>query len=184
MCVSTGLRAIYRVSTRKNRLTTPLIPSRGAGMRDKIGPVHPLPHSTREKVRPAGGFQRPIREKVRPASPNTPILGCFQRAGRTFSRSRTPSGRAGRTFSRTGHSHVATMQPPSPLQPKYARKTPISHPQRRHRFQLKLDLRKQRRQGFQSHAGTSEQRRHHFQTTTPRAAISPLPRKLARNSIG
>ena len=114
--------------------TSPVIPSCGAGMRDKVRPTHPLPHLTRENTRPA-------RHK-------TPNLGHFSFAGRTFSRSRTPSGRSGRTFSRTGHSHVATMQPPSPLQPKYARTTPISHPQRRHRFQLKLDLREQRRQGF------------------------------------
>ena len=70
---------------------------------------------------------------------------------------------AGRTFSRTGHSHVATakpttplqplmqasvkppspmlaleqqaLKPATPLQPKNARKTPISRPQRRWRFQ-------------------------------------------------
>ena len=73
------------------------------------------------------------------------------------------SGRAGRTISPTGHSHVATLKPttplrplmqdtvkpPSPLlapqqqplkpvtplQPKNTPKTPISHPQRRWRFQ-------------------------------------------------
>ena len=87
-------------------------------------------------------------------------------------------GRAGWTFSRTGHSHVATMQPmtplrplmqasmkppsplhapeqqplkpPSPLQPKNTAKTPISHPQRRWRFQSRLGRRPQRRQGFQT----------------------------------
>ena len=42
------------------------------------------------------------------------------------------------------------LKPPSPLQPKNAPKTPISHPQRRCRFQLPLDLRPQRRQGFQT----------------------------------
>ena len=105
----------------------------------------PLPYSTRDKIRPA-------RNK-------TPISGHFSYAGRTLSRSRPPSGRAGRTFSHTGHSHVATVKPPSPLrplmqtnvkppspllspqqqplkpttplQPKNTLKTPISHPQRR-----------------------------------------------------
>ena len=45
------------------------------------------------------------------------------------------------------------LKPASPLHPKTAPKTPISHPQRRWRFQ--------------SHTGTSEQRRSRFQTTGP-----------------
>ena len=72
---------------------------------------------TREKVRPARPLRRHFREKTRPASPKTPILGCFQRAGRTFLRSHPPSGRAGRTISRTGHGHVATLKPMTPLRP-------------------------------------------------------------------
>ena len=40
------------------------------------------------------------------------------------------------------------LKPPSPLQPKNAPKTPISHPQRRWRFQLGLSLREQRRRRF------------------------------------
>ena len=159
----------------------------------------------RENTRPTQPLQRHFRDKVRPASPKTPILGCFQRDGRTLSR--------------TGRSNVATMQPPpplqplmqasvkppsplltpqqqplkpvTPLQPKNAPKTPISHPQRRWRFQLRLGLREQRRQGFQPHAGTSEQRRRRFQTTAHLACGIPLhhqqapirppppPRKLA-----
>ena len=117
----------------------------------------------REKVRPAQPLQRPIREKTRPASPKMPKFGCFQRTGRTFSRSRPQSGPAGRTFSRTGYGDVATLKPttplhplmlanvkppspllapnkgplkpPSPLQPKNTPNTPISHPQRRWQFQ-------------------------------------------------
>ena len=125
---------------------------------------------------------------------------------------------AGRTISRTGRSHVATMQPPpplqplmqasmkppsplltpeqqplkpttplqplmqtnvkppspmlapeqrplkppTPLQPENASKTPISHPQRRRRFQLRLSLREQRCHRFQPHTRTSEQRRWWF----------------------
>ena len=42
------------------------------------------------------------------------------------------------------------MKPPSPLQPKHSPKTPISHPQRRWRFQLRLSLRGQRRRRFHS----------------------------------
>ena len=102
------------------------------------------------------------REKVRPARHKTLILGHFEHAGRTFSRSHPPSDRAGRTFSRTRCDNVATlkpmtplqpliqasMKPPSPLQPKNAPKTPISHPQRRWGFQLRLALREQRRRRF------------------------------------
>ncbi len=40
----------------------------------------------RENTRPARPLQRLFREKTRPASTKTPNLGCFKRAGRTFSR--------------------------------------------------------------------------------------------------
>ena len=91
-----------------------------------------------------------------------------------------PSGRAGRQISRTGRSDVARLKPmtplrplmqtnvkppspllapeqeplkpPSPLQPKYAPKTTVSHPQRRWWFQLGLSLREQRRRRFQTTA--------------------------------
>ena len=79
------------------------------------------------------------------------------------------------------------LKPTTPLQPKNRRNTPISHPQRRRRFQLGPRLREQRRHGFQPHTGTSEQRRQRFHTTDlrhSRIATNPLPRKLARNSIG
>ena len=131
---------------------------------------------SREKLRPARPLQRPTREIVRPASVKTPILGCFERAGRNFSHSHPPPDHAGRTFSRTGRTEVVTvkpttplqplmqtsvkppspllapeqrpLKPPSPLQPKTTPKTPISHPQRRWRFQLGLSLREQRRHRF------------------------------------
>ena len=45
-----------------------------------------MPGPFREKSRPARRPQRPFREKTRPASTKTPNLGCFKRAGRTFSR--------------------------------------------------------------------------------------------------
>ena len=50
-------------------------------------------------------------------------------------------------------SNKGPLKPASPLRPKTAPKTPISHPQRRSRFQ--------------PHTGTSEQRRSWFQTTGP-----------------
>ena len=65
------------------------------------------------------------------------------------------------------------LKPTSPLHPKTAPKTPISHPQRRWRFQ--------------SHTSTSEQRRWRFQTTgpaglqglaaTPARSYKPTPQK-------
>ena len=131
----------------------------------------------REKTRPARPLQRHFREKVLPASVKTPILGCFERAGRTFSRSRPPSDRAGRTFSRTRRDNVATLKPTtplltpnkgplkpaSPLRPKTEPKTPISDPQRRWRFQ--------------SHTDTSEQRQQRFQTAGPpsRQGLAAVP---------
>ena len=88
-------------------------------------------------------------------------------AGRPFSRTAAGAGDAGRKISRTGLRNMATlkpttplhthnkgpMKPPSPLHPKSAAKTPISHPQRRWRFQL-------------AHL-TGPQRRRRFQTTRP-----------------
>ena len=78
-----------------------------------------------------------------------------------------PTSHAGRTFSCARHDNIATLKPTtplltpnrgplkpaSPLHPKNAPKTPISHPQRRHRFQ--------------PHTDTSKQRRRRFQTTDP-----------------
>ena len=133
---------------------------------------------SREKLRPARPLQRPTREIVRPASVKTPIFVCFERAGRTFSRSHPPPDHAGRTFSRTGRTEVVTvkpttplqplmqtsvkppspmlapeqhpLKPTTPLQPKNAPKTPNSHPQRRYRFQMRLSLCPQRRWRFQT----------------------------------
>ena len=141
-------------------------------------PTRPAQGQLVRKTRPTPPLQQHFRERIRPARHKTPILSHLSHAGRTFSRSHPPSDRAGRTFSRTGHSHVATMQPmtplrplmqasakppspmlapnkgplkpTSPLHPKTAPKPPISHPQRRWRFQLRLDLRPQRRWRFQT----------------------------------
>ena len=79
------------------------------------------------------------------------------------------------------------LKPASPLHPKTAPKTPISHPQRRWRFQLahltgpqrrrwfqlRLGLRPQRRWRFQPHTDTSKQRRHRFQESGPPGLQDP-----------
>ena len=61
------------------------------------------------------------------------------------------------------------MKPASPLRQKTAADTPISHPQRRGRFQ--------------SHTGTSEQRRQGFQTTGPAHQV-PLARRAPEGPQG
>ena len=142
-----------------------------------LGPVAVAGSQARNSS-PGTPLQRPTREKVRPARQKTPILGHYEHAGRTFSRSHPPPDPAGRTFSRTGHSHVSTVKPPSPQRPlmqtnvkppspmlapeqrplkpttpmqaKNAPKTPNSHPQRRWRFQLRLGRHPQRRSRFQT----------------------------------
>lgn len=55
----------------------------------------------REKPRPAPPLHRHFREKVRPASTNTPNLGCFKRAGRTFSRPNETNTAFARSFAST-----------------------------------------------------------------------------------
>ena len=62
-------------------------------------PTRP-PAAHPRKTRSAPPPHRPFREKTRPASPKTPKLGCFQRAGRTFSRRYDNHSPAGRAFSR------------------------------------------------------------------------------------
>ena len=140
----------------------PVRSARSAGAPRKTHPARGLHGLTRDKVRPTQSLQRCFREKTRPARHKPPILGHFSCAGRTFSRSLPPSDRAGRTISRTGHSDMTALKPmtplrllmqasmkppspllasaqqplkpPSPLQPKNARNTSISQPQRRCRF--------------------------------------------------
>ena len=133
-------------ATRRQRASHGAKPPTAATLKCTASPTRPG-HSTgwREKTRPAQPLHRHFREKLRPASANTLNLGHFERAGRTFSRSRPPSDQAGRTFSRTRHDTMATLKPTtplltpnkeplkpaSPLPPKNAPKTPVSHTQRR-----------------------------------------------------
>ena len=123
----------------------------------------------RDNVRPPQPLERHFREITRPIRHKTPIVGLSEHAGRTFSR--------------TGHSHVPTVKPMTPLQPLIwanvkptaplrpttAPKTPISQPQRRWRFQ--------------PHAHTSEQRRHRFHARDfrcTRAMAGPGPASSRR----
>ena len=99
----------------------------------------------REKPRPAQPLQPHFREKVRPAGHQTPILGCFERAGRTLSRTRHDKMAALKPTTPMLAPEQQPLKPPSPmlapeqrplkplspLQPKNVPKTPISHPQRR-----------------------------------------------------
>ena len=59
----------------------------------------------------------PLPGQNSPCSPKMTQFGVFcPHMANFFTLTPTP-GRAGRTFSRTGHSHVATMQPMTPLRP-------------------------------------------------------------------
>ena len=64
--------------------TTCIVPPRPN--REKVRPTAALPPSPREKVRPTAASFWQNREKTRPASPKTPKIGHFCRAGGTFSR--------------------------------------------------------------------------------------------------
>ena len=140
---------------------------RGGIRRDPAPLLHP-------NAPPPSAFPR----KNSPSTPENADLGpFFVRWANFFALAPSP-GQAGRTFARTGHGHVptlkpitplqplmqASMKPPAPLlapkqrplkpatplQPKNARKTAFSHPQRRWRFQLGLGRHPQRRQRFQT----------------------------------
>ena len=123
------------------------------------GPPPGHPRKSSPNTGPPPGHPR----KSSPSAPENSVFRPFWACRANFFALTHTSSRAGRTFSRTGHSHVATlkpmtplqpltrasMKPPSPLltpdqqplkpttppQPKNAPKTPISHPQRRRRFQ-------------------------------------------------
>ena len=134
--------------------------------------IRPVARQNSPNAAPRAAFSR----KSSPCTPQNANFGSFFVRWANFF-AHTPTIRpAGRTFSRTGHGHVptlkpitplqplmqASMKPPAPLlapkqrplkpatplQPKNAPKTPISRPQRRWRFQLGLSLREQRRRRF------------------------------------
>ena len=117
-----------------------------------------MPGARRDKVRPTGSHDCWIAKKLAqhtPSSgisaknsPSTPENADFEpffvRWANFFALAPSP-GQAGRTFSRTGHGHVptlkpmtplqplmqASMKPLTPLQPKNARNTASFRPQRR-----------------------------------------------------
>ena len=144
--------------------------------------VHGATHSpvgiprllVREKTRPTRPLQPHFREKTRPAHHKTPILSHFSCAGRTFSRTRRDNVATLKPTTPLLTHNKAPLKPPSPLRPKTAPKTPISHPQRRWRFH--------------SHTRTSEQRRRWFQTTGPhgrqgQAAVPAGPEAMSGPAI-
>ena len=169
-----GLAAHQRVNTASRRAQRP---GPRLPVREKTRPAAGLQLHFREKLRPAPPIQWHFREKTRPAGHQTPILGCFERAGRTFSRFhddtapqanffalRTPPMGTLKPMTPLQPLMQASVKPPSPMlapeqqplkpttpmQPKTTPKTPNSHPHRRWRFQSRLGRRPQRRQGFQT----------------------------------
>ena len=106
-------------------------------------------------------------QKNSPSTPENSVFRPFWACRANFFALAPTPGRAGRNSSRAGRRNMETMKPTtpllalnkaplkpaSPLRPKTAPKSPISHPQRRWQFQ--------------SHTDTSEQRRSRFQPTGP-----------------
>ena len=131
-----------------------------------LGPVAVVGWQARNSS-PGTPLQRPTREKVRPARQKTPILGHYEHAGRTFSRTGRTEVVTVKPTTPLQPLIQASVKPPSPMQAKNAPKTPNFHPQRRCQFQLRLGRRPQRRQRFQLRLGLCPQRRSRFQTSEP-----------------
>ena len=112
-----------------------------------------------KKTRPAQPLQRLFREKVRPAHQKTPILSHCERTGRTFSRTRRNNIATLKPTTPLLTLNKGPPKPTTPLRPKTAPKTPISHPQRRRRFQSRLGRRPQRRRRFQTTAHLADRAR-------------------------
>ena len=90
-----GLAAHQRVNTASRRAQRP---GPRLPVREKTRPAAGLQLHFREKLRPAPPIQWHFREKTRPAGHQTPILGCFERAGRTFSRFHDDTAPQGELF--------------------------------------------------------------------------------------
>ena len=202
----------------RTKLCTPcLLSGRAQQNSPSAGPPPTLPRNNSPNTGLPAAYPRKSSPNAGPppghprnSSPSTPensVFRPFWACRANFFALTHTSSRAGRTFSRTRHSHVATMQPmtplqpltrasmkpPSPLltpdqqplkpttpqQPKNAPKTPISHPQRRRWFQLAHLTGPQRRRWFQLRLGLREQRRQGFQTTAHQVCGLPLHRQQA-----
>lgn len=136
-----------------------------------------------------------LPRKSSPSKRKNADFGVFRACRANFFALTHTSGHAGRTFSRTRRDNMAALKPttpllapeqqplkpPSPLHPKTAPKTPISHLQRRWQFHSRLGRRPQRRHGFQSHTSTSEQRRWRFQTNGPLGSRVPAAPPAGNN---
>ena len=145
----------------------------GATMFARWDPTTAGPRKNSPSTAPPAALPR----KTRPARQKTPILGHCERAGRTFSRTRRDNVATLKPTTPLRAPNKGPLKPASPLRPKIAPKTPISHPQRRWRFQSRLGRHPQRRQWFQSQTSTSEQRRWRFQTSGPpgRQSLTTAP---------
>ena len=171
-------------SPNKNR--TGLLPAQNSPSKNRAGPL-PVQNSPSTPLLTACAVQNS------PCSPKMALFGAFFACMANFVPLPPATSHAWRTFSCTRHNNMATLKPPTPLQsliqasmkpssplhapnkgtlkptsplhPKTAPKTPISHPQRRRRFQ--------------PHTGTSAQRRQRFQTTG-----LPVQQGLAAAPVG
>ena len=164
-------------------------------------PPAAFPRKTSPSTPPPAAFPR----KNSPSTPENADFGPFFVRWANFFALTPTSDQAGRTFSRTRRDNITTLKPTttlltpnkgplkpaSPLQPKNAPKTPISHPQRRHRFQAKLGRRPQRRHRFQESGPPGPQDPDAIPVASGRARLqcpwvvaAPGLKKVACNSIG
>ena len=143
-----------------------------AGIRDKIRPARPLPHSPAKKLTQHRPSSRVSAKKFARHAINRQFRAIFRAQGELFRAHTHHQTMQGELFRATDAQHgdfepttplqpliqasmkppsplhapkQRPLKPPSPLQPKTTPKTPISHPQRRWRFHLRLALRPQRR---------------------------------------
>ena len=136
----------------------------------------PVPQQLHEKLRPTKGPFAFTREKLAQHAIKRPFWAILSTQGELFRAHPHIRPRRANFFAHRAQ-HSATVKPPSPLlapeqqplkpttplRPKNAPKTPVSHPQRRWRFQSHTGTITERRQGFQSDAHKREQRRWRFQ---------------------
>ena len=128
-------------------------PPAGPICRDRVAPKltrrDPTTADTR-KNSPSRALQRRFRENTRPTRPKTAYFAHFGLAGRTFSRTRRDNMATLKPTTPLLTPNKGALKPPSPLHPKNALNTPISHLQRRWRFQTRLGRHPQRRRWFQT----------------------------------
>ena len=161
--------------------------------RDKVRPTHPFRSSSTKNFAQHGPFSDSSAKNFAQHAIKRRLWAILSKQGELFRAHPHIRPRRANFFAHRAQ-HSATVKPPSPLlapeqqplkpttplRPKNAPKTPVSHPQRRWRFQMRLGMGEQRRRRYPTTAWpVCGLRLRHQQVP-----MCPLLRKLARNSIG